>query len=100
MLAAIQAGDYYQVGQLFAQKINDSLEAINWAPIQEKAARWASNLATALNGFVEDPKIWQNLGHTLAQGLNTALIFIDDFVQQFHWISLGQGCLLYTSRCV
>ena len=76
VLAAIQAGDYYKVGQLFAQKINDSLEAINWAPIQEKAARWASNLATALNGFVEDPTIWQNLGHTLPQSISMMAVLI------------------------
>lgn len=91
LLTAIEAGDWYQVGALIGEKLRDSLNAIPWPDIQEKASRWATNLATTLNGVVETPGLWEAIGHTLAQGLNTALTFYDQFFQKFHWESLGVG---------
>ncbi|MEG0896481.1 MAG: hypothetical protein RSF73_02975 [Ruthenibacterium sp.] len=90
LMEAIKAGDYYGLGALMADKINESLDAIDWAPIQEKASRWAKNIADTLNGLVEKLD-WNLLGSTLANGLNTAVNFIDTFFQTFHWASLGQG---------
>ena len=91
LLTAIEAGDWYQVGELIGEKLRDSLNAIPWPDIQEKASNWATNLATALNGVVETPGLWEAIGHTLAQGLNTALTFYDQFMQNFRWKSLGVG---------
>lgn len=91
ILEAIKAGDWYQVGRLLGEKLRDSLNAIPWPDIQAKARQWASNLADTINGFVETPGLWEAIGHTLAQGMNTALYFLDDLVQQIHWQSLGEG---------
>lgn len=91
LLDAIEAGDWYQVGELIGEKLRDSLNSIPWPDIQEKATRWATNLATTLNGVVETPGLWEAIGHTIAQGLNTALTFYDQFFQDFHWESLGIG---------
>lgn len=91
ILDAVEAGDWYKVGQLIGEKLRDSLNAIPWPDIQDKAVQWATNLATMLNGVVETPGLWEVIGHTLAQGLNTALLFYDTFMQMFHWASLGAG---------
>jgi len=91
ILDAIKASDWYEVGRLVGEKLRDSLNAIDWPSIQEKAYTWAYNLAETLNGFVETPGLWQSIGHTLAQGLNTATGSIDTFFQNFRWQSLGLG---------
>lgn len=91
ILDAIKSGDWYQVGRLIGEKLRDSLNAIPWPDIQEKARQWATNIADTINGFVETPGLWEAIGHTLAQGLNTALYFLDDIVQQVRWQSFGEG---------
>lgn len=91
ILDAIKSGDWYQVGRLIGERLRDSLNAIPWPDIQEKARQWATNIADTINGFVETPGLWEAIGHTLAQGLNTALYFLDDIVQQVRWQSLGEG---------
>lgn len=90
VLDAIKAGDWYQVGELVAQKLNESMAAIDWGPIDATAIRWATNLYTGLNGFVQNLN-WGLLGNTIGNGLNTALHFIDTFFQGFDWDMLGRG---------
>lgn len=87
---AIKDDDWYKVGEIFAEKLNEAMEAIPWEGIQSTAKRWAENIATTLNGFVETLD-WGLVGSTLGNGLNTALGFMDTFVQTFHWESLGTG---------
>ena len=87
---AIKDDDWYKVGEIFAEKLNEAMEAIPWESIQSTAKRWAENIATTLNGFVETLD-WGLVGSTLGNGLNTALGFMDTFVQTFHWESLGTG---------
>lgn len=91
ILQAIKDGDWYGVGQLIGEKLRDSLNAIPWPNIQDKARAWATNIANCINGFIEVPGLWEAIGHTVAQGLNTALIFADTLMQGIHWDSLGAG---------
>ena len=91
ILQAIKDGDWYGVGQLIGEKLRDSLNAIPWPDIQDKARAWATNIANCINGFIEVPGLWEAIGHTVAQGLNTALIFADTLMQGIHWDSLGAG---------
>lgn len=91
IMQAIKDGDWYGVGQLIGEKLRDSLNAIPWPDIQDKARAWAANIANCINGFIEVPGLWEAIGHTVAQGLNTALIFADTLVQGIHWDSLGAG---------
>ena len=91
IMQAIKDGDWYGVGQLIGEKLRDSLNAIPWPDIQEKARAWATNIANCINGFIEVPGLWETIGHTVAQGLNTALIFADTLMQGIHWDSLGAG---------
>ena len=97
--AAIEAGEWNQVGQLFAQKLNEAMAAIPWPDIQDKAQTWAANIADTLNGFISRLD-WRLVGSTLAQGLNTALIFADTLVQGIHWDTLGNGIGNGMNQCV
>ena len=89
-LDAIKAGDWYQVGELVAQKLNEGMAAIDWGPIDATAIRWATNLYNGLNGAVQNLD-WGLLGSTIGNGLNTVLHFIDTFFQGFDWVTLGAG---------
>lgn len=91
IMDAIEQGDWYKVGQLIGEKLRDSLNAIPWPDIQDKAVQWATNIADCINGFIEVPGLWTAIGHTIAQGLNTALLFADTLMQRIHWDSLGAG---------
>nr|DAK09099.1 MAG TPA: minor tail protein [Caudoviricetes sp.] len=99
VLAAIEAGEWNQVGQLFAQKLNEAMAAIPWPDIQDKAQTWAANIADTLNGFIARLD-WRLVGSTLAQGLNTALILADTLVQGIHWDTLGNGIGNGMNQCV
>lgn len=98
ILAAVKAGDWNQVGQLVAQKLNTAMAAIPWPSIQNKAQTWAATIASTLNGFIArlDCRL---VGSTIAQGLNTALLFVDTFVQHFHWNTLGNGIGNALNQC-
>ena len=90
ILDAIKAGDWYQVGELVAQKLNEGMAAIDWGPIDATAIRWATNLYNGLNGAVQNLD-WGLLGSTIGNGLNTVLHFIDTFFQGFDCVTLGAG---------
>ena len=89
ILDAIEAGDWYQVGALIGEKLRDSLNAIPWPQIQDKVQTWVQNLADTINGFIETPGLWESIGHTFAQGLNTITTAITTFEAGVHWESLG-----------
>lgn len=91
LLAAIEAGQWFQVGRLIGEKLRDSLNAIPWPDIQAKAVQWATNIADTINGAVTTPGLWEAIGHTLAQGLNTVTGFVDTFFQGVWWADIGAG---------
>lgn len=98
ILEAVKAGDWNQVGQLVAQKLNTAMAAIPWPSVQNKAQTWAATIASTLNGFIARLD-WRLVGSTIAQGLNTALLFVDTFVQHFHWNTLGNGIGNALNQC-
>ena len=91
LLAAIEGGQWFQVGRLIGEKLRDSLNAIPWPDIQAKAVQWATNIATTINGAVTTPGLWEAIGHTIAQGLNTVTSFVDTFFQGVWWTDIGAG---------
>ena len=91
LLAAIEAGAWFQVGRLIGEKLRDSLNVIPWPDIQAKAVQWAANIADTINGAVTTPGLWEAIGHTLAQGLNTMTGFVDTFFQGVWWADIGAG---------
>lgn len=90
IMEAVKAGQWGQVGVLIAQKLNESLAAIQWPDIQEKAKTWTQNLVDAVNGF--SAKLdWGTLGTSIGEALNTLNTIIDGFFQGIDWIGLGSG---------
>lgn len=87
---AVDAGDWYSVGFLVAQKLNEALASIDWGFIQEKAAYFATSLALALNGFIKGLN-WKLVGRTIGNGINTALIFAYTFLTTFDFLTFGQS---------
>lgn len=87
---AIDNEDWYQVGALIAQKLNESLESIDWEPIQEKANEIGTNIAKFINGAVDELD-WNLVGSTLGEGINTAFAFLDGFVKEFDFGAFGTG---------
>lgn len=88
--AAFEAGDFYEIGAIIGQKINDALENIEWSGIQEKAKNIANNIAMCLNGFLETVD-WNLVGQTIGNGINTAVYFLQQFVTTLNWASIGRA---------
>ena len=90
VLAAIEQQKWDLVGELLAQKINDSLAKIDWKSIQKKATAWTRNLVDVINGFTRKLD-WGLLGSSIGNGLNTVLCVIDTFFQGIDWQNIGRG---------
>lgn len=88
ILDAIKAGQWTRVGELIAEKLNETLAAIPWDTILQKAKQWTQNFVDVLNGFIHKVD-WGLIGVTLGQGLNTLLTIIDTFFQGVDWVTLG-----------
>lgn len=84
------AGDYFGIGQIIGQKISEALANIPWDGIQQSAQLIASGIGQAINGFIAGLD-WSILGNTLAQGLNTAITFLNTLVNTINWGQLGSS---------
>lgn len=82
--------DFTEIGQIVADKINDALNGINWESIQGTAQKIALCLGTLLNGFVGELD-WSLVGTSIANGLNTGLIFAYTFLTTFNFLQFGQS---------
>lgn len=90
VLDAIKAGQWEQVGQLVAEKLNGAMASIPWGEIDKTVSGWASNLARTINGFVSALD-WPLLGETVSNGLNVGLHAVDTFMDTFDFTALGDG---------
>ena len=83
--------DWSDLGKMIASKLTEMLASILWNSIQAAAARLGKQLGSLLNGILSDPNLWIELGYALAQGLNTALIFLVNFLSQFDFEQIGNN---------
>lgn len=81
---------FYDLGRRIAQAIADVLAAIDWEAVKEKARVVAESIAQFINGFIDTPELWYQLGRTLGEGLNTAFTFLLAFSETLKWEKLGQ----------
>lgn len=86
--------DFYDVGKMLGDKLAESLANIPWNVIRANARKLGKSLATLINGLIEgefDGKSvsWW-IGNTLAQAVNTAFDFINDFAKNLNWSGVGQ----------
>lgn len=75
-------------GRKLAEKINELLGKINWTPILDGAEKVSQKLAKILNDFTYYLDFGL-LGETIAQGINTAITFVNTFYQNYKWDVLG-----------
>ena len=83
--------DFTDLGRMLGEKLRDALNKIPWDQIKETVRNIAKSIATFLNGFLETPGLFEAIGRTLAEGLNTAFEFLNSFAENFHFASLGSA---------
>ncbi len=86
---AWENADFTEIGSIIGNKLKTALEGIPWEGIKAQASKIGKSLGTLINGFVEVPGLGYTIGNTLAQGINTGLVFLDSFTGSLHWGSIG-----------
>ena len=82
--------DFYELGKKIGEKLRDWLESIPWDKIRQTSNDLGKCLATLINGFVEVERLGFDIGYTVAQGVNTVFEFLNGFVHNLHWDSIGK----------
>lgn len=88
-MAAWKMADFTDIGRTVGEKLKTALENIPWAKIKITLSKVAQSIATFLNGFLETSGLFTTIGKTIAEAINTAVLFVNRFVWTFHWDSLG-----------
>ena len=85
-----EIGDFTELGAKLGKKLRDMLESIPWDLIRKTSNKLGKSLATLINGFVEVERLGYDIGKTIAQSVNTVFEFINGFVHNLHWDSIGK----------
>lgn len=88
---AIEAGDWYGVGQILAEGLNSALKvADDWInnTLRPTGVKWANNFAQVFNGLV-DGIDWNLLGKTVGDGFNAIADIVNTFFSGVNWVNLG-----------
>ena len=83
-------GDFTELGAYLGARLRDALNSIPWGKIQNTARKIASSLATLLNGFFRTEGLAKAIGNTIAQAINTGLIFAEEFIKKFDFAAFGK----------
>lgn len=78
----------YELGQYISNTISEAMESIDWDSVYEKARNFGTGLAQFLNGLI-NPRLFGNLGKTIAGSINTAFQALNAFAIEFDWKNLG-----------
>lgn len=87
---AIKNSDFTGIGRMISDKLSDELEGINWKSVYKKADNFGKGLATFLNGLIT-PRLFYDLGKTVASSINTAFHAGNAFAINFDWDNLGES---------
>ena len=80
--------DLYSLGKYIGDALAKAMESIDWKKIYRKADNFGKGLADFLNGLIS-PRLFYDLGATIAGSLNTALHFLNSFGTTFDWTNFG-----------
>lgn len=80
--------DLYSLGKYIGDVLASAMESIDWKKIYQKADNFGKGLADFLNGLIS-PRLFYDLGATIAGSLNTALHFLNSFGTTFDWTNFG-----------
>lgn len=79
-----------QLGKYISDALSKAMESINWDKIYSKAKNFGKGLADFLNGLI-NPRLFGNVGKTIAGALNTAIYATLSFGQTFDWTNFGNS---------
>lgn len=85
-----EKADFYWLGELLANKINDALAKIDWDKINATLEKIAKSIGTFLNGFIENLD-WSLLGKTVGEGIKSAMNFVSTFLETVNWEAIGKA---------
>jgi histone H3/H4 len=88
--SAFKRGDYEGIGTYISNGISSALEKINWESVYGVARDFGSGFAQFLNGLIT-PRLFGNVGTTIAGALNTAIYTALSFGETFDWNNLGNS---------
>lgn len=80
----------YGLGKKISGALSDMMESIDWQAVYKKARNFGSGLAEFLNGLIS-PRLFRDLGITIAGAINTVLNAKDAFLSRFNFKNLGQS---------
>lgn len=80
----------YKLGDYISQTLSRMMESIDWESIYQKSRNFGTGLAEFLNGLIS-PRLFGNIGKTIANSLNTALEFLNSFGETFEWKEFGES---------
>lgn len=80
----------YELGQYISNTLSESMESIDWDSVYEKARNFGTGLAQFLNGLI-NPRLFGNLGKTIAGSLNSIIYSALSFGLEFDWNNLGNS---------
>ena len=85
---AIAKSDFTDIGRMISNKLSNALESIDWKSVYHHADNFGKDLATFLNGLIT-PRLFYDLGATIAGAINTAFHAANAFAINFDWSNLG-----------
>jgi hypothetical protein len=91
---AFESGEWGKIGNLFADKINQWVDGIDWESLGRKLGKGINKLVEFYVNFMEGID-WVNLGRSFAEGINGLLDEVD-FVALGHALVAGVNALFET----
>lgn len=85
-----QLDTLFKLGRHISDTLSEAMESIDWDSIYEKARNFGTGLAQFLNGLIT-PRLFGNVGTTIAGSLNTAIEAALAFGQTFDFKNLGMS---------
>ena len=78
------------LGRYISDALSKAMEGIDWNSIYQKARNFGVGLADFLNGLIT-PRLFGDVGKTIAGCLNTALNAVWAFGVEFNWDNFGKS---------
>lgn len=86
-----------ELGAYISDALSDAMESIDWDRIYSKARNFGKGLADFLNGLIT-PRLFGDVGMTIARALNTAIYAALSFGEKFDWTNLGDSIAAGVNR--
>lgn len=83
-----QIDSLWELGDYIGKTLTDVLNGIDWDSVYLAASSFGAGLASFLNGLIS-PELFDAVGKTIANSLNTALHALDTFGSVFSWTNFG-----------